>query len=327
MSLSHQDILKELEEYRSLVQTARKKVKNLQYPPTAEKIKSGLKAAVSQADAHLEGAGHLIQGGLQYAQGMGAANLAAMEAGAKASAASALNAVTGWIPFGYDENAREKARELKSEAISAEQEALMAELGADAKLMAAEEKAQAEFNAADEIRAEDFSSFTPDLSFEAAERFFKNVEKNIEKIEKLLDRKKPAFCQEDPDADMKKLNLLIKHAKEDVNNDFSQLNKTLSKDARRGVWNNLCTSVSQTFESIQLAVKNKYQSVITERSVKIARTLELKNEGFPQSAFNKKQALAKAKSKANELESKLAKDFSAEFKPKKKKGLDPGAKS
>ncbi len=317
MSLSHEDIAKELEEYKNLVNSAREKVKKLQYPGEVQKIKAGFQATVTGADAALGGVGHLVQGGLEYAQGMGASNLASAKAAAKKIAAGALGAVSSCMPFGYDETARAKARDLNSEAISAEQEALIQEINADAALMTAGERANEEFKIAAEASAEDFLD-DPDLSFEAAERFFKNVEKNIDKIQKLLDRKDPKFCEKNPDKDLSKLTLLIKHAKEDVKNDSEQVVKSLSEGKRRGFWNNLGTSVSQAFESMENAIKNTYKSKTTSGYKKYLRVQAVKKAGFPTAALG--AALASAKAEAKALETKLKEDINLDFpRPKKRK--------
>jgi hypothetical protein len=317
MSLSHEDIAKELEEYKNLVNSAREKVKKLQYPGEVQKIKAGFQATVTGADAALGGVGHLVQGGLEYAQGIGASNLASAEAAAKKTAARALEALSSWMPFRYGETARAKASDLNSGAVSAEQEALMQEINADHARMTAEEKANEEFKVAAEISSADFLD-GPDLSFEAAERFFKNVEKNIDKIQKLLDRKDPKFCEKNPDKDLSKLTLLIKHAKEDVKNDSEQVVKSLSEDKRRGFWNNLGTSVSQAFESMGNAIKNTYKSKTTSGYIKHLKATAVKNAGFPTAALG--VALNKAKKDAKDLENKLKEDPKIDFpRPKKRK--------
>ncbi len=314
----HEQILVDLKEYKELVEQARKKTHDLQYPPIEDKVEAGFKAAVTQVDTVLGGVGHLAQGGVQYAKGMGDAGLSSAAAGSKAALATALNAVSGYLPRGWEVSARKKASELKTDALFDQNDALVAELNAEVAFDAADKKAQVEFNAANEITSKDFLDFTADLSFEAAERFFKNIEKNIGKIEELLNRTDPAFCAKDPDKDLSKLNLLIKHAKEDVTHDSKQLLKSLAKDGRRVAWDNLCTSVSQAFESMRNAIKNSVKSKLTSTLAKAARVEDLKKKGFPTTALG--ATLTKAKNDAKSLETKLKEDINLDFpRPKKRK--------
>lgn len=167
---------------------------------------------------------------------------------------------------------------------------------------------------------------TPDLSFEAAARFFKNVDENIGKIEALLNRKKPPFCSEDPESDMSKLRMLIKHSREDVKHDASQVKKNQWPHLKRDFWDNVETAISQKFETLGNDISNWFKkSLRTKQEVQKAKSAM---GGFPTAALEQlktssaylptDRTLGDERKAASDLENKLDKETNY-IKPKKKK--------
>lgn len=175
---------------------------------------------------------------------------------------------------------------------------------------------------------EKLPTHTPDLSFQAAARFFKNVDENIGKIEALLTREKPPFCSEDPESDMSELRMLIKHSQEDAQHDASQVKKNQWPHLKRDFWDNVETAISQKFETLGNDISNWFKKLLrTKKEVDKAKEA-IKKGGFPTAALDQlktsnpylptNRTLGDERKAVSDLETKLHNETDY-IKPKRKK--------
>lgn len=149
--------------------------------------------------------------------------------------------------------------------------------------------------------------FDPDLSFEDVARLFKNVEKNIDKIQKLLARENPKFCSENPDKDISEFRLLLKHAQEDIARDSTQIKKSLPDKFRRTEWDHFCTNISKKLEKFANKLDMWFKSLKTSKAEKVQKIADLnkKKGSFLGKARQEAEKLQKAKTKISESADKL----------------------